>query len=126
MLECPFCRRPIEEPQEITSRFGSTFSGGKCDCGAVYVYDESGHHVGDAYVDALAFAFNDDLDKAWSYTPGEDYEIIELSYDKRRNRFVREISGGRGRTIPVFLFLLNRKESHGDKEVSDVQGKENE
>ncbi len=114
MLECPFCRRPVGEPQEIMSRFGSTFSGGKCDCGAVYVYDESGHHMGDAYVDALGFAFDDDLDKAWSYTPGEDYEIVELTYDKRRNRFVRDIESGRGRPMPVFLFLLAKKESGRD------------
>jgi hypothetical protein len=118
MLECPFCRRPIGEPQEITSRFGSTFSGGKCDCGAVYVYDESGHHMGDAYVDALGFAYDDDLDKAWSCNPGEDYEIVELSYDRRRNKFVRDVTGGRGRTIPAFLFLLVKKEGGG--ELKDV------
>lgn len=105
MFECPFCRRPLGEPEEITSRFGSTFSGGRCDCGAVYVYDESGHNMGDAYVEALGFAFDDDLDKAWNMVPGEDYEIIELNYDKRRNRFVREVIGGRGIGMPVFLFL---------------------
>lgn len=115
MLECPFCRRPIGEPQEITSRFGSTFSGGKCDCGAVYVYDESGHHMGDAYVDALELAYDDDLDRAWSCTPGEDYEIIELSYDRRRNKFVRDVTGGRGMTVPAFLFLLVKEESGGGK-----------
>lgn len=119
MLECPFCRRPIGEPEEMSSRFGTTFSGGKCACGAVYVYDESGHHMGDAYVDALGFAFDDDLDKAWNCVPGKDYEIVELTYDKRRNRFVRELAAGagRGRTLPVFLFLLVRKESVEDQKM---------
>jgi hypothetical protein len=108
MLECPFCRRPISEPEEITSRFGNTFSGGRCECGAVYVYDQSGHNLGDAYVDALAFACKDDLDRAWKLTPGEDYDVIELSYDARRQRFVRELPV-RGRRTPVFLFLLVRQ-----------------
>lgn len=108
MLKCPFCDRTIEEPQEIRTRFGNTFSGGKCECGAVYVYDRSGHSLGDAYVDALAYACDNDWDLAWSLTPGEDYEVRELSYDSRRNKFLRD-PGRRGRSSAIYLFLLVKR-----------------
>ena len=104
ILRCPFCDNPIEDPQEITSRFGNTFSGGRCVCGAVYVYDRSGHNMGDAYVDVLNMAYDGDLDSAWSKTPNEDYEILELTYNSRRNKFGRD-TGSRGRPQPSFLFV---------------------
>src|SRR3972149_109317 len=104
ILRCPFCERPLGEPDEIKTRFGSTFTGGGCGCGAGYAFVRSGHSLGDAYVDALAFACNDDWDRAWSLTPGEDYEVRELTYDSRRNKFMGE-AGGRGRAS-VYLFIL--------------------
>ena len=70
ILRCPFCDSPIEEPQEMMSSFGSTITGGRCTCSAVYVYDRTGHNMGDAYVDVLNLACDGDLDKAWSMTPG--------------------------------------------------------
>ena len=103
LLRCPFCERPISSPDEIKTRFGSSFEGGKCECGAVFVYDRGGHTLGDAYVDALGLLCGDDWEKAWSLAPGEDYEVIELGYDSRRRRF-----GGEPRrraNSPVFLFL---------------------
>lgn len=104
ILRCPFCDSPIEDPEDIMSRFGNTFSGGKCTCSAVYVYDRTGHNMGDAYVDVLTLAFDGDLEKAWSKTPNEDYEILELTYNTRRHRFGRE-TGSRGRPSPSFLFV---------------------
>jgi len=108
ILRCPFCDNPIEEPQEVMSRFGNTFSGGRCICGAVYVYDRSGHNMGDAYVDVLTLAYDGDIDKAWSETPDEDYEILELTYNVRRHKFGRE-PGSRGRPSPSFLFVRLKK-----------------
>jgi len=100
ILECPFCNKPLEEPIEIRTRFGNTFTGGRCECGAVYVFDRSGHNLGDAYVDGLLYACGDDADRAWSLTPDVDYEIVELGYDTRRKRF----SVARRKT-PTFLFI---------------------
>ncbi len=108
ILQCPFCERPIEEPREIQSRFGSSISGGRCECGAVYVYERSGHNLGDAYVDALTLACEGDMDKAWSLTPDKDYEILELTYNTRRNKFGRE-SVSRGKPSPVYLFIRLKK-----------------
>lgn len=108
ILRCPFCESPIEEPQEIMSRFGNTFSGGRCACSAVYVYDRTGHNMGDAYVDVLTLACDGDLDKAWSMVPDEEYEIIELTYNTRRHTFGRE-AVTRGKLSPGFLFARLKK-----------------
>jgi hypothetical protein len=107
ILRCPFCGGMIEEPHEITGRFGNTFSGGICECGSVYVYDRSGHNLGDAYVDALGFAYNNS-DEAWDAVPGEDYEIVELNYDQRRNRFMKG-SPSRGKLTATFIFIRVKK-----------------
>jgi len=108
ILKCPFCDRPIEEPQEIKTHFGSSITGGRCECGAVYVYERSGHNIGDAYVETLTLACEGDMDKAWSLTPDKDYEILELTYNTRRNKFGRE-SVSRGKPSPVYLFIRLKK-----------------
>jgi len=106
MPGCPFCSRPIGVPEEITTRFGNTFSGGRCTCGAVFVVDSSGHNLGEAYVDALAYACNNDYEKAWSLQPDVDYEIRELSADARRNTFREARRGGKF----TYLFILLKEQ----------------
>ncbi|TAN42272.1 MAG: hypothetical protein EPN25_03480 [Nitrospirae bacterium] len=106
MLSCPFCEAPLEQPEDITTRFGNTFSGGKCGCGAVFVYDGSGHSLGDAYVDGLAYACGGDWDKAWSLVPDEDYEVRELSADTRRNKFHEARRGSKS----TYLFIRLNKD----------------
>jgi len=108
ILRCPFCDSPIGEPTDMKSSFGATITGGKCTCGAVYVYDRTGHSMGDAYIDVLDLACGGDLDKAWSLTPGEDYEISELTYNARRHKFGRE-AVTRGRPTPGFIFVRLKK-----------------
>jgi len=103
ILTCPFCSAPVGDTQEIQTRFGNTFTGGICSCGAVYVYDRSGHNLGDAYVDALTFACRGDWDLAWSLTPDVDYEVIEKTHDARRSKYSTR-AGGRGRT-PGYIFV---------------------
>jgi len=112
ILRCPYCSRPLDEPHEMKGRFGNTFTGGTCDCGAVYVFDRAGHNLGDAYVDALTYACHDDWDKAWSMNPDEDYEVKELSYDRRRNKF----SGNPRRSSGAFIFVRLKKATDSDQE----------
>lgn len=99
-LRCPFCNAGIDEPKEIELRFGGTLTAGRCGCGAVYAYDRSGHNLGDTYVDVLLYAGNDNQD-VWSLSPGEDYEIRELSYDRKRNRF----TSGSQKSAATYLFI---------------------
>jgi hypothetical protein len=115
ILRCPFCSRPLDEPREINGRFGNTFTGGSCECGAAYVFDQSGHNLGDAYVDALTYACGEDWDKAWDLIPDEDYEVKELSYDSRRNKF----SGNTRRAVPAFVFVLLKQGAKGTGETPD-------
>ncbi len=107
LLNCPFCSRPLDPPAEIKSRFGSSFEGGRCECGAVYVYDSTGHNLGDAYIDALGLVCKDDMERAWSLTPDKDYTVLELGFNRRRNKLGREPK--RNNNSPVFLFLQLNK-----------------
>lgn len=109
-LCCPFCEEPVGALQEITTRFGNTFTGGKCTCGSVYVYDGSGHNLGDAYVDGLAYACDNDWDKAWSLVPDEDYEIRELCADTRRNKFLTVRRGSKC----TYLFIRLNQDKNPD------------
>ena len=72
--KCPFCGEPIEPPKEVPSARILEFPRNICkNCGAVYVYDATGHNLGAAYVEALVFACDDDWDLAWQLLPEEDY-----------------------------------------------------
>ncbi len=87
MLSCPFCGRSQEMPRQIDMRFGQT-TGGRCECGAVYVYDESGRMLGEAFNDALVLLYGGDYDAA--YSAGEDeYEEEIITYQKRLHRYVQ-------------------------------------
>lgn len=83
--ECPFCRRYIGPPDEMRTEFGSVL-GGSCECGAVYVYDPTGHNTGEAYMEALALAKGN-----WQIGGIEeevDYESAGLDYDSQRHQAV--------------------------------------
>lgn len=80
--ECPFCKKYINPPEEVTTEFGNVLSG-RCNCGAVYVCDPTGRNVGEAYMEALAIAKGD-----WNVHligEGEDYMVKEINYDLKSN-----------------------------------------
>ncbi|MCP4667094.1 MAG: PBS lyase [Deltaproteobacteria bacterium] len=70
---CPFCGLLIERPKELEIRVPNEMPVGRCDCGAVYAYDVTGHNLGIAMIDALVFGCNGDWDLAWDLLPEEDY-----------------------------------------------------
>jgi hypothetical protein len=74
VLKCPFCGEIIGMPEEIKTPFGDTLEGGRCGCGALYVFDRTGRKLGEAYSEALALAFDWDYDTAFS-TPVEEYKV---------------------------------------------------
>ena len=75
--ECPFCGRTIERPRNAMTEFGEIISG-RCQCGAAYVCDPTGHNVGEAYGDAMAFAAGD-----WNIgeLEADCYALEEMDYD---------------------------------------------
>ena len=100
-LSCPFCGRNVEEPGSIELPLGGEATGGRCECGAVYVYDETGHQLGDAFNDALVLLYGG-YDAAYSAREGE-YEEETITYDRRTGRYV-ECSTSFGPS-PKYLFL---------------------
>lgn len=106
IIECPFCSSLIDQPREIKTNFGNTFEGGKCECGVVYVFDRSGHNLGEAYIDAMNYACEGDPDKAWSLIPDKDYEIREMSFDVRR----KKLSERARKNAATYVFIMIKKD----------------
>ncbi len=79
---CPFCRSSIDRPRELEPKRLGDFAYGSCRCGAVYVYDVTGHNLGAALVEAMMLACADDMDLMWNLLPEEDYREARIdSYD---------------------------------------------
>jgi hypothetical protein len=85
---------------------GMEFTGGICTCGTVYLYDRTGHNLGEIYLDALTFLCRGDVERALSLSP-EAYEDVDFEYDFATNRIdARSASGKSGRVI--FMRLRER------------------
>ncbi len=83
---CPFCGKILERPHTIEQTKLSGFTGGSCLCGAIFIFDESGSHGGEAIVEVMTAGCGGDWDKAWSLEPEVDYNQISLSYDANMHR----------------------------------------
>jgi len=75
---CPFCGQPFGRPPKVNPRDEGDFYKWLCPCGAVGAYDATGNNLGDALMEAIAFAYDDDLEKAMAMEPDKDYEIRYL------------------------------------------------
>jgi hypothetical protein len=114
---CPFCSEPFKRPEDIKTGLGNVFTGGKCKCGAAYVFDRSGHNLGEAYVDALVFACDGDWEKAWTLTPDADYKIESFHYDLGSHQLIESIKKGL-RTSENLLFIRVGDKAQSGKENS--------
>lgn len=115
-LSCPFCRMPIDlEPKELTYDGFTTFQGGQCDCGAVYVFDYTGLHLGQAYEDALMYACKGDWDYAMSLEPEVDYttRLINPYRELPKRSLARRGLRGQKKGKYLFLKLLQKKDEKG-------------
>jgi hypothetical protein len=70
---CPFCGMEVGRPSETVQRTMKEFPAGRCQCGAVYVAEATGHNIGAAMVECLVFACGDTWDLAWELIPEDDY-----------------------------------------------------
>lgn len=77
---CSFCNQLFEKPHDIKTEVGE-FLGGVCECGAIYACDPTGHNLGEAFVDALSYACNEDWEMALNLDPEKDYTQETLNYD---------------------------------------------
>ncbi len=109
---CPFCREFFSRPEDIDTDYGF-FTGGVCNCGAVYAFDPTGRNLGETFMDALSYACGGDYEKAVSLESGVDYEefIVQYNYrthsvsPKRVNRSLMRGAGG----MLYFVRLKNIK-----------------
>jgi hypothetical protein len=109
--ECPFCGRYIVRPETTRTEFGEVLSG-KCNCGAVYVCDPTGHNTGEAYMEALAMAKGD-----WDIgLMGEDldYQGEDMDYDLKSHRRLYSAGMGeaRGKLVFVKLKKIDAAQTH--------------
>ncbi|CAK8721617.1 MAG: hypothetical protein CDV28_10477 [Candidatus Electronema aureum] len=112
---CPFCGMDVGRPSETVQRTMKEFPAGRCQCGAVYVSDATGHNIGAAMVECLVFACGDEWDLAWELIPEDDYltGIVE-DYDDVTHQICpkRNLDGRAVRGILYFVRL--------HKEVAEI------
>ena len=53
---CPFCGEPFGRPPKVDAKREGDFFMWLCSCAAVGAYDATGHNLGDALMEAMAFA----------------------------------------------------------------------
>lgn len=105
---CPFCGMDIGRPTEAVQRKMNEFPMGKCECGAVYVCDATGHNVGAAMVECLVNACNDEWDLAWELVAEEDYLTGRIEdYDDVTHQVIpkRNLDGRAVRGVLFFVRL---------------------
>ena len=56
---CPFCGQHVGKPTEPDQRKLGEFSVGRCECGAVYASDPTGHNI-DYYTRPKVFGYDRD------------------------------------------------------------------
>ena len=109
---CPFCEEPFGRPCETDSRRAGDFYKWLCACGAVAAYDATGHNLGDALMEAIAFAYGDDWETALAMEEDEDFEIRYLDCYHRGDH--RVLGGGRtyGTGLAAFVFVKVKSIKH--------------
>lgn len=81
---CLFCGKVIEPPEEKFTEIGEVIYG-KCDCGAIYVCEPTGHNQGDALVDAMLLASPEGIEHV---DLGVNFDLRERAYDLRTHQYV--------------------------------------
>ena len=84
------------------------FPVGRCQCGAVYTCDITGHNVGAAMVETLVYACDDNADFAWELLPEDDYLTGRVEdYDDVTHQTIptRNLDGRAVRGVLYFVRL---------------------
>jgi hypothetical protein len=84
------------------------FKVGRCECGAVYSCDPTGHNIGAAIVETLVLACDNNWDFAWDLLPEDDYLTGRVEdYDELTHQVVntKNIDGRPVRGVLYFVRL---------------------
>jgi len=105
---CPFCGQKVGRATDAIERKMHEFKVGRCECGAVYSCDPTGHNVGAAMVETLVFACDNNWDFAWDLLPEDDYLTGRIEdYDELTHQVVntKNIDGRPVRGVLYFVRL---------------------
>jgi len=103
---CPFCGQKVEKATDAPKRKMCEFPVGRCQCGAVYSCDPTGHNVGSAMVETLVFACHDNWDLAWELMPEDDYLTGRIeNYDEMTHQVV-DLKNIDGRPVRGVLYFV--------------------
>ncbi len=105
---CPFCGDEVDPPRDQEQRKLGEFKVGRCNCGAAYACDVTGHNIGSAMIEALVYACNDDWELAWELQPEQDYLTGRVeSYDELTHQVLeqRHLDGRYVRGVLYFVRL---------------------
>jgi hypothetical protein len=125
---CPFCGQKVEKATDAPERKMREFPVGRCDCGAVYTCDPTGHNVGASMVEALVYACDGNWDFAWELMPEDDYLTGRIeNYDEQTHQVVdlKNIDGRPVRGVLYFVRLhtdiadLSKRVSSKKQELVD-------
>ena len=93
---CAFCWQWIPRPERVAAHSLSGAWGGRCECGACFVVDDTGRFGGQALLDVLTLACDGDDRRALQLESGRDYEVRTkplVERDPRRSRQQGPICG---------------------------------
>lgn len=91
---CPFCWEWLPTPVARRDVFsGDGCLGGRCECGAFFVVDETGKLGGQALLDLQALACDGDLDRALRLTAGADFELKQKALADTTGQFRGRVRG---------------------------------
>ncbi|MDR3629333.1 MAG: HEAT repeat domain-containing protein [Desulfocapsaceae bacterium] len=103
---CPFCGQKVEMATDAPWRKMREFPVGRCQCGAVYSCDPTGHNVGAAMVETLVYACDDNWDFAWELMPEDDYLTGRIeNYDETTHQVV-DLKNIDGRPVRGVLYFV--------------------
>ncbi len=105
---CPFCKTGLVRPAPVKLDQGQQGLGGKCKCGAWYLFDPTGKNVGEIMMQALDLAAQELSKDALELIAGEDYEDAILSYDWRTHRSSGEAKGFTDRYGRLYMLKVKK------------------
>jgi len=121
---CTFCGQLIDRPKPPLADGVGGHNVGRCQCGAVYASDPTGHNVGSAMVEALVHATGN-WDLAWELIPEDDYLTGRLEdYDEQTHQVVenRNLDGRRIGGTLYFVRLHREAAEIADRLTRKKQG----
>ena len=84
-VACPFCSKELPRPAPLAGPPGalSDHTGGRCECGGIYLLDATGREGGQVLLDGLALLCEGDVQAAMRLESGVDYELRSRLYNAR-------------------------------------------